>query len=94
MTFKPGHVVVLKSGGLHMTVAEVSGDDVHCIWLGDDGELFRDTLPEAVLDLIPSIGPEDEEDEDEDEENDEEDGDDAEDEDDDKAAARAGRRVA
>lgn len=94
MTFKPGHVVVLKSGGLHMTVAEAADGDVHCLWPGEDGELFRDTLPDTVLELVPCLGPEDEdegEDEDDEDDEDESDDDDEEDDEDDDKTAAGGR---
>jgi uncharacterized protein YodC (DUF2158 family) len=70
MSFEPGNIVVLRSGGFQMTVAEVGEDGVQCVWLGEEGELFRETLPEAVLELIPAIGPEDEDDDEEDDEED------------------------
>jgi uncharacterized protein YodC (DUF2158 family) len=73
MPFEPGNIVVLKSGGLQMTVAEIGDDGVQCLWLGEEGDLFRETLPEAVLDLVRSRDPEDEDDEDEDDEEDAED---------------------
>ncbi len=79
MELKPGDVVMLKSGGHPVTVAEVSEDTVECLWMGENGDLFRETLPIAVLERA-EIDPSDE---DEDEEEDEEDGeDDDEDEDD------------
>ena len=65
MTFQPGDVVVLKSGGQFMTVAEVAEQGVECIWVGEEGELFRETLPPAVLKATE--GTEDDEDEDDDE---------------------------
>jgi uncharacterized protein YodC (DUF2158 family) len=80
MDLKPGDVVVLKSGGHPMTVAEVHDDAVVCLWMGEEGDLFRETLPPAVLELAEiedSDGEEDEEgddveeDDDEDEEEDE-----------------------
>jgi uncharacterized protein YodC (DUF2158 family) len=78
MELKPGDVVMLKSGGHPVTVAEVSEDTVECLWMGENGDLFRETLPIAVLERA-EIDPSDE---DEDEEEDEEDGeDDDEDED-------------
>lgn len=79
MAFEAGEVVVLKSGGMAMTVAAVGDDGVQCLWLGEDGDLFRETLPPSVLELVPAAGPEDD---DEDEsEDDEDDADDEEDED-------------
>ena len=49
MDVKPGDVVVLKSGGQALTVAEVHDKDAECVWIGDDGDLFRETLPLIVL---------------------------------------------
>jgi uncharacterized protein YodC (DUF2158 family) len=73
MELKPGDVVILKSGGHPVTVAEVHDDTVECLWMGGEGDLFRETLPKAVLELVEMDDPEDEEDQDEeadDEEND------------------------
>ena len=75
MAFQAGEVVVLKSGGMSMTVAEVGDDGVQCLWLGEEGDLFRETLPESVLELVPAAEAEDDE-KDEDEDDDEEDEDD------------------
>lgn len=49
MHLKPGDVVMLKSGGHPVTVAEVDEDSVECLWMGDSGDLFRETFPIAVL---------------------------------------------
>ncbi|WP_368784184.1 YodC family protein, partial [Acinetobacter baumannii] len=49
MELKTGDVVMLKSGGQPLTVAEVKGDDVVCLWMGSEGDLFRETLPLATL---------------------------------------------
>jgi uncharacterized protein YodC (DUF2158 family) len=75
MKLKPGDVVMLKSGGQALTVAEVGDDAVECLWMGADGDLFRETLPLVVLeraDIDPlddeDIEHDDEEDEEEDEE--------------------------
>jgi uncharacterized protein YodC (DUF2158 family) len=73
MELKPGDVVTLKSGGHPLTVAEVNEDTVACLWMGVDGDLFRETLPLVVLELADAEEPDDEdEDEDNDEEDDEE----------------------
>jgi uncharacterized protein YodC (DUF2158 family) len=74
MELKAGDVVMLKSGGMPLTVAEVDGDDIECVWLGEEGDLFRETLPRAVLEiaLVMSDDDEDEEEEDEEEEDEEE----------------------
>jgi uncharacterized protein YodC (DUF2158 family) len=79
MELKPGDVVTLKSGGHPLTVVEVNADNVACLWMGGEGDLFRETLPLAVLELVDA---EDSEDEDEDEQDDDEDEDEDEAEDD------------
>jgi uncharacterized protein YodC (DUF2158 family) len=82
MTFAPGDVVTLRSGGHSMTVVSVSEDDIECMWLGDDGELYRQSVPAIALRLLESIEINEEydaeEDEDEAEEEDEEDEDEGE----------------
>ncbi|MFZ5739224.1 MAG: YodC family protein [Pseudomonadota bacterium] len=65
MDLKPGDIVMLKSGGQAMTVAEASGDNATCLWMGEEGDLFRETLPLAVLDAI-AVEADDEDDEDDD----------------------------
>lgn len=65
MDLKPGDVVMLKSGGHPMTVAEVGDAAITCLWMGTEGELFRETLPLAVLEVLLE---EDEEEDEEDEE--------------------------
>jgi uncharacterized protein YodC (DUF2158 family) len=47
MDLKPGDVVILRSGGHPMTVAEVNGDTILGVWMGGEGDLFRETLPMA-----------------------------------------------
>lgn len=81
MEFKPGDVVTLKSGGHPLTVAEVHEDTVACLWMGIEGDLFRETLPLSVLELADPDEEEDDEEDDEDE-GDEEEDDDEEEEDD------------
>ena len=78
MGLKAGDVVILKSGGLPLTVAEVIGDIVECVWIGEEGDLFREKLPSVVLELahFEPLDDEDEHDEDEDEAEDDEDEDD------------------
>lgn len=66
MDLKAGDVVMLKSGGQPLTVAEVKADEVLCLWMGMEGDLFRETLPLATL-----VQVEEEEDEEEDEEDEE-----------------------
>jgi uncharacterized protein YodC (DUF2158 family) len=85
MKLKPGDVVILKSGGQPLTVAEVSDDAVECLWMGAAGDLFRETLPLAVLESA-DIDPLDREDEEEEEDEDEEDDERADEEEEDKVA--------
>ncbi|MCG2645130.1 MULTISPECIES: YodC family protein [Bradyrhizobium] len=70
MELKAGDIVMLKSGGQPLTVAEVKGEDVLCVWMGMEGDLFRETLPLATL---IQVEEEDEDEDDDDEEEDEED---------------------
>jgi uncharacterized protein YodC (DUF2158 family) len=89
MDVKPGDVVILKSGGQPMTVAEVKGPAAVCLWIGEEGDLFRETLPLIVLDLfeewqreIDADGDDEENgDDDDDEDEDDDDDDDGDDED-------------
>ena len=68
MELKAGDVVMLKSGGQPLTVAEVKGDDILCLWMGSEGDLFRETLPLAALDRLEVEDHDEDEDEDEDDE--------------------------
>jgi uncharacterized protein YodC (DUF2158 family) len=54
MTFAPGDIVALKSGGLSMTVVSVDADEIDCLWLGDTGELFRQLIPAVALTVLES----------------------------------------
>ena len=79
MELKPGDVVMLKSGGHPITVADVNDDTVECLWMGGEGDLFREKLPKAVLEAYEMDEPQDEadeEDQDEDENEENEDDDD------------------
>lgn len=68
MDLKAGDVVMLKSGGQPLTVAEVKADEVLCLWMGMEGDLFRETLPLATLVQVEEEDEEEDEDDDEDEE--------------------------
>ena len=83
MEFKPGDVVILKSGGHPLSVVEVKDDKVACVWMGNEGDLFRETLPLAVLELAEADTSDDD---DEDEEEDDEEEEDEEDTEDDEEA--------
>jgi uncharacterized protein YodC (DUF2158 family) len=78
MTFEPGEVVMLKSGGQPMTVVATDEEHIDCIWIGEEGNLFRESIPAAALIAVPSGDASD--DEEGDEESDDED--EADDEDD------------
>jgi uncharacterized protein YodC (DUF2158 family) len=72
MTFQPGDIVSLKSGGLPMTVAVAGDEGIECIWIGDEGELFRETLPAAVLKVFDEDAEDDADDEEDEEAEDDE----------------------
>jgi uncharacterized protein YodC (DUF2158 family) len=100
MELKPGDVVTLKSGGHPLTVAEVHEDTAACLWMGIEGDLFRETLPLVVLELADPDEEDDDEEEDgdeeqeeEEEEEEEEDDDDEEEEDDDEDEPRKKKRA-
>jgi uncharacterized protein YodC (DUF2158 family) len=71
MDLKPGDVVILKSGGHPLSVVEVNDGKVVCVWMGNEGDLFRETLPLAVLELAEPDTDDEEEDDEEDDEDDE-----------------------
>lgn len=71
MDLKPGDVVTLKSGGHPLTVVEVREDEVACLWMGGEGDLFRETLPLAVLERAEADEDHEDDEDDEDEEDDE-----------------------
>jgi uncharacterized protein YodC (DUF2158 family) len=75
MNLKPGDVVMLKSGGQPLTVVDVGEEAAECLWMGGDGELFRETLPLVVLERVdadPLAEDEEEEAEEDDEASEEE----------------------
>ena len=72
MDLKPGDVVMLKSGGHPLSVVEVNDGKVACVWMGNEGDLFRETLPLAVLELAEHDTSDDEEEDDEEDDDDEE----------------------
>ena len=76
MDLKPGDVVILKSGGHPLSVVEVNDGKVACVWMGNEGDLFRETLPLAVLELAEHEEEDDEEDDEEEEEEEDEEDDD------------------
>jgi len=88
MDLKPGDVVVLKSGGHPLSVVEVTGGNVVCVWMGNEGDLFRETLPLAVLELAEAAEDDEEEDDEEEDDEDEEEDEEEEDEEDDKRSSK------
>ncbi len=62
MNLKAGDIVMLKSGGQPMTVADVKEDEVLCLWMGMEGDLYHEELPLAVLEQVEVEEDEDEED--------------------------------
>lgn len=81
MTFRAGDIVTLKSGGQALTIASVEAEDANCIWLGEEGDLFRERIPFIALEAVEL----EEEDEDEEASADESEGED-EDEEEEEAA--------
>jgi uncharacterized protein YodC (DUF2158 family) len=65
MELKPGDVVKLKSGGYPITVTEVNEDTAECVWMGEEGDFFRETLPVVALEPAETDGPDDEEEDEE-----------------------------
>jgi uncharacterized protein YodC (DUF2158 family) len=97
MAFEPGDVITLRSGGHTMTVVSVGEEDIDCLWVSDDGNLFRQSIPAialTVFDLTETSEDEESEAEDEDEEEDEDDDgeDDHEEKDDDEERGEKRRR--
>ena len=74
MTFRAGDIVTLKSGGQALTVAAIHDEDATCIWLGEEGDLFREQIPLIALEAILDLEDEEEEEggQSEDEESDDE----------------------
>ena len=83
MEVKPGDVVILKSGGHPLSVVEVTETTATCVWMGNEGDLFRETLPLVVLELAEAESSEDEEDEEEEHEDEEDEDEEDEEEDED-----------
>ncbi|GGC92166.1 YodC family protein [Chelatococcus reniformis] len=71
MSFQVGDVVMLKSGGPALTVAEVAEAGVTCVWYADSDDNFRSTVLAAAC----LVAFDDEDDEDEDDEAGEDDSD-------------------
>ena len=55
-----------------MTVTAVGEDSVDCLWLGEEGELFRESIPSVALMIGSDPVDEEEDQEDEDESGDDE----------------------
>jgi uncharacterized protein YodC (DUF2158 family) len=72
MAIEPGNVVVLKSGGPPMTVTTVDEDSVECLWLSEEGALFRETIPSVALSVVPDTVDDDDLDVEDDEDDEDE----------------------
>jgi len=64
MAVAAGDVVILKSGGQAMTVIGVDKDQAECIWMGEEGDLFRESIPAVALEVARELEAGDEEAED------------------------------
>lgn len=64
MAFAAGDVVILKSGGQPMTVVAVDEDQAECVWTGEEGDLFRETIPTVALEEVEFESDDEAEDED------------------------------
>lgn len=49
--YKIGDVVRLKSGGPAMTIIEVEGTSLTCLWFAEDKSILRAVLDKAVVNL-------------------------------------------
>ena len=96
MTIEAGAVVVLKSGGMAMTVISADDDAAECVWCGEEGELFRETIPTVALMIAVEKDEHEEEDEEEDKEDngDEDDHDEDDDKDDDHRSSSKKKKAA
>ena len=92
MAIEPGDVVVLKSGGQPMTVATVDENSVECLWLGEEGELFRETIPSIALSVVADTADEEEEDLDVEDDEDDEEHEEAEHEDDEEDEGKSSKK--
>jgi uncharacterized protein YodC (DUF2158 family) len=67
VTFEPGDVVTLKSGGPTMTVIGVKEDGVQCMWYAEaSDEVKTAVVPAICVEKATAFVYEDEEDDDED----------------------------
>lgn len=68
MSFMPGDIVVLKSGGQPMTVVAAGDQGIECIWMGESGALLRETIPAIALLNAADLDDDEEDEDDEDDE--------------------------
>jgi uncharacterized protein YodC (DUF2158 family) len=98
MAFAPGDVVTLRSGGHSMTVVSIGEEDIDCLWVGDDGNLFRQSIPAIALTVLELTEIDDEgaeteaEDDEDEEEGDEDDEGEDEDKDEERGEKRRGKK--
>jgi len=67
MSFNPGDIVQLKSGGPAMTVTAESPEGVHVIWYGESNDEMRTSVIPGVCLEVLVLDDDEVEDEDEDE---------------------------
>lgn len=89
MAINIGDVVMLKSGGQALTVIEIEDGQATCVWIGEDGDFFRERIPELALTALAIDDLEEDDDEDSEEGGDGEDSaQDEDDEEDERTAAK------
>jgi uncharacterized protein YodC (DUF2158 family) len=53
-----GDVVQLKSGGPHMTISSIFGDQAVCIWFDSEGKRTQEDFPlDTLKEVPPKLGP-------------------------------------
>ena len=50
-----GNTVRLKSGSLLMTIEEINGSDISCVWINDKDEIKRGVFSDKTLELDEGI---------------------------------------
>jgi uncharacterized protein YodC (DUF2158 family) len=67
ISFQPGDVVTLKSGGPAMTVIASKDDGVHCVWYAEGvDEVKTEIVPAVCLEKALPFDEDDEDDDDDD----------------------------
>lgn len=67
MDFEPGSIVTLKSGGPPLTVVDVEGGQVRCIWFAHADDRLQDVrIPAVCLESITDMDDDLDDDDDDD----------------------------